>query len=173
MFVIRSIIAFCLCSFFLHSAIGKTLITISKKKGGQVIARVSLKEVQSAYGHIKKLGAESAPTPKKFVNDYVRYVIGIEEAYKDKALVKDAKIKNMFANPLLKQGFEQLLYKMLAKNNWQKLIIELHKFIRKYEKAKNLSLPLWIFIPTTGWENSLFLAAVTPLTLLFTKLFPE
>ena len=132
---IRSIIAFCLCSFFLHSAIGQTLITISNKKSGQVITRVSLKEVQSAYSHIKKLGAETAPTPKKFVNDYVRYIIGVQEAYKDKTLVKDSKIKNMFANPLLKQGFEQLLYKMLAETKLQKQIAQLDKKARTLSKT--------------------------------------
>ena len=135
MFVIRSIIAFCLCSFFLHSAIGKTLITISKKKGGQVVTRVSLKEVQSAYGHVKKLGAESTPTPKQFVNDYVRYIIGVEEAYKDTTLVKNAKIKSMFASPLLKQGFEQLLYKMLAETKLQKQIAQLDKKARTLSKT--------------------------------------
>ena len=135
MFFIRSIILFCLCSFFLHSAIGQTLITVSKKKGGQVITRVPLKEVQSAYSHIKKLGAESAPTPKQFVNDYVRYIIGVEEAYQDTALVKDKKVKNMFANPLLKQGFEQLLYKMLAETKLQKQIAQLDKKSRTLSKT--------------------------------------
>ena len=135
MFVIRSIIAFCLCSFFVHSAIGQTLITISKKKGNQVITRVPLKEVQAAYSHIKKLGAESAPTPKKFVDDYVRYIIGVEEAYQDTSLVKDKKIKNMFASPLLKQGFEQLLYKMLAETKLQKQIAQLDKKSRTLSKT--------------------------------------
>ena len=121
--------------FFISSAGGKTFITISTKDKSQVLARVSLKEFQSAYSHVKKLSQDNAPKPKKFLDDYTRYLIGVEEAYKDKTLVKDPKIKDMFTNPLLRQGFDQLLYKLLAETKLQKQIASLDKKSRTLSPA--------------------------------------
>ena len=122
-------------SFIAAEVHAQTLITISSKKGGKALTRISQKQFQSVYSHIKTISRTTTPSPKRFLEDYVRYLIGVETAYNDSSLVKSPNIRNMFASPLLKQGFDELLYKMLAETKLRKQISRLDKSARKLSKT--------------------------------------
>lgn len=133
MCIYRIAIAFLLNCFFLFPAKAKNLATISYSgKRGPVTIKISLKEFTNTYKTVKQI-APNTPGPKQFFEEYLRYRVGVEHAYNDPTLIKNPAIRNMFADPLLKQGFEQLLYKSLAEK-------KLNKKIKKVDKtAKNLS----------------------------------
>ena len=103
------------CLLFVSASAGaKKLATISYSGAkGPVTISITLKEFTSTYKNLRQI-APNTPPAKPFFQEYLRYRIGVEQAYNDKSLVKSPGIRNMFADPMLKEGFEQMLYKTLA-----------------------------------------------------------
>lgn len=128
-----------LFSFFItFPVLGKTLSTISyKTKKGVVNIKITVKEFTKTYNMVKKLAANTPPA-KQFFQEYIRYRVGLEHAYNDTRLIKNTAIKNMFADPFLKEGFEQLLYKTLAENRLEKVITKIEKQTKKLSKKAML-----------------------------------
>ena len=107
-------------------------ISYSNAKGKRVEVPITLKEFKATYDSMRQI-APNTPPAQQFFQEYLRYRIGVEEAYNNKGLIKNPSIRNMFADPLLKEGFEQLLYKTLAEKKIGSRVIRMEK------KAHNLS----------------------------------
>ena len=134
-------IIFVISVFFFSYAQAEVLSTISYSgKKGPVTIKISLKEFTKTYKNVKQI-APNTPTAKKFFQEYLRYRIGLEYAYNDSSLVKTPSIRNMFTDPLLKEGFEQLLYKSLAEKKLKKKIAKLNKTSQKL--SKNIMLKFY------------------------------
>jgi len=135
-----------LCGFLLlgmhHplSVAAKTLATIVRK-GAKKSARtvITLKEFQTTYSQIKQLDP-NAPTPTLFWETYLSYRIGVEEAYNTPSLVKSPKVRWAIVDPMLKESFEQMLYKMLAENNLKRRIASLEQRAQKLSKKTLLTM---------------------------------
>ena len=113
----------------------ETLASISYKgKKGPVTIQITLKEFTDTYRNIRQI-APNAPSVKQFFEEYLRYRVGLEHAYNDPKLIKNPSIRNMFADPLLKEGFEQMLYKSLAEKKLKKKIGQIEKQTRKLSKS--------------------------------------
>ncbi len=132
---VHSIIAIFLLSFFsIFSAQAENLATISYSgKKGPVNIKITLQEFVNTYKAVKTV-APNTPPIKKFFEEYLRYRIGVEQAYNDPRLVKNPAIRNMFKDPLLKEGFEQLLYKTFAEKKLKKQIAKVDKTAKKLSK---------------------------------------
>ena len=100
---------------------------------GPITINITLKEFQKTYRAIKQI-APNTPPAKQFFQEYLRYRVGLEHAYNEPSLVKSSNIRNMFADPLLKEGFEQLLYKSLAEKKLKKTIAKADRTARKLSK---------------------------------------
>ena len=134
-------IIFVISVFFFSYAQAEVLSTISYSgKKGPVTIKISLKEFTKTYKNVKQI-APNTPPAKKFFQEYLRYRIGLEYAYNDSSLVKTPSIRNMFTDPLLKEGFEQLLYKSLAEKKLKKKIAKLNKTSQKL--SKNIMLKFY------------------------------
>lgn len=127
-------IIFVISVLFFSSAQAEVLSTISYSgKKGPVIINISVKEFTKTYRNVKQV-APNTPPARKFFQEYLRYRIGLEHAYNDPKLVKNPAIRNMFTDPLLKEGFEQLLYKTLAEKKLKNKIAKLNKASQKLSK---------------------------------------
>ncbi len=128
-------IIFVISILFFSSAQAEVLSTISYSgKKGPVIIEISLEEFTKTYRNVRQV-APNTPPAKKFFQEYLRYRIGLEHAYNDPSLVKSPSIRNMLADPLLKEGFEQLLYKSLAEKKLKGKIAKLNKTSQKLSKS--------------------------------------
>ena len=128
-------VIYALCGAFamLTGAYAQNLATISySSTKGPVTVAITAKEFTSAYKSMKQI-APNTPPVQQFFQEYLRYRIGVEAAYNNKALVKNPNIRNMFSDPMLKESFEQLLYKTLAEKKVGSRVIRMEK------KAHNLS----------------------------------
>lgn len=135
------IIVFLLSFFSIFSAQAETLATISYSgKKGPVNIQITLKDFLNTYKAVK-ITAPNTPPIKQFFEEYLRYRVGVEQAYNDPRLIKNSAIRNMFADPLLKEGFEQLLYKTLAEKNLKKQIEKVDKTAKKL--SKNIMLKFY------------------------------
>ena len=127
-------IIFVISVLFFSSAQAEVLSTISYSgKKGPVIINISVEEFTKTYRNVKQV-APNTPPAGKFFQEYLRYRIGLEHAYNDPSLVKNPAIRNMFTDPLLKEGFEQLLYKTLAEKKLKNKIAKLNKTSQKLSK---------------------------------------
>ena len=127
-------IIFVISVLFFSSAQAEVLSTISYSgKKGPVIINISVEEFTKTYRNVKQV-APNTPSAGKFFQEYLRYRIGLEHAYNDPSLVKNPAIRNMFTDPLLKEGFEQLLYKTLAEKKLKNKIAKLNKTSQKLSK---------------------------------------
>ncbi len=121
--------------FFSFSASAQILATISyKSQEGPVKISITLEEFQDTYNKVRQL-APNAPSAKAFWKDYLRYRIGVEQAYNDPKLVQSPKIRTMFSNPMLKESFEQSLYKMLMNNQLKGQISKVDRMTRDVSSA--------------------------------------
>ncbi len=123
-------LTFFLLSFTLpvHS---RVLATISYTRLNKAVTvTIPTREFQKTYLQTRQI-APNTPPVKKFFEDYLLYRIGVEEAYNDPTLVKNPQIKNMFANPHLKESFEQMLYKLLADNKLKTRISKIDRSAKK------------------------------------------
>jgi len=112
----------------------QNLATISYSgKRGPVTINITLKEFQKTYKAVKQM-APNTPPAKQFFQEYLRYRVGLEQAYNEPSLIKNPNIRNMFADPLLKEGFEQLLYKSLAEKKLKKTVAKVDQTARKLSK---------------------------------------
>ncbi len=100
---------------------------------GPVTISITLKEFTSTYKNLRKI-APNTPPAKTFFQEYLRYRIGVEQAYNDKSLVKNPGIRNMFADPMLREGFEQMLYKTLAEKKLGSRVASMEKKANKLSK---------------------------------------
>ena len=117
----------------MFSAGAATLSTISYTGvKGPVNIKITLEEFKKTYKSVKQI-APNTPPAKQFFQEYLRYRIGVEAAYNDPSLIKNPSIRGMFADSVLKEGFEQLLYKSLADKKLKSKIAKLDR------TAKNLS----------------------------------
>ena len=135
-------ITFILLSLFLlPAAQAEVLATISYSGAkGPVAIKITLKEFTKTYRNVKRI-APNTPSANQFFQEYLRYRIGVEEAYSESTLVKSPAIRNMFVDPLLKEGFEDLLYKSLAEKKLKKKIAGLNKTTRNL--SKNIMLKFY------------------------------
>ena len=117
------------------SARAQTLASISYKsaKNRPVTINISLKEFIDTYNTARQVSANTPPV-KQFFEEYLRYRVGVEAAYNNPALIKNPGMRNMFADHLLKEGFEQLLYKTLADKKLKTKIAEIDQKARKLPK---------------------------------------
>ena len=114
-------------------AFAQNLATISYSGAkGPVTIEITVKEFTNTYRSMKKM-APNTPSARQFFQEYLRYRIGVEQAYNDKKLVKSPQIRNMFSDPMLREGFEQMLYKTLAEKKIGPRVARMEK------KAHNLS----------------------------------
>lgn len=128
------IIFILLSIFLLPAAQAEILATISYSgKRGPVTIKITLKEFTKTYKNVKQI-APNTPPAKQFFQEYLSYRIGLEEAYNEPALVKNSSIRNMFTDPLLKEGFEDLLYKSLAEKKLKQKIAKLNETTKKLSK---------------------------------------
>lgn len=119
---------------FFSFAQAEVLSTISySNKKGPVTIQITIKEFLSTYKNVKQI-APNTPPAKQFFEEYLRYRIGLEQAYNDTSLVKSPAIRNMFTDPLLKKSFEQLLYKTLAEKKLKNKVIKLNAVSQKLSK---------------------------------------
>ena len=126
--LILAVISFCFSSYAKN-------IASFHKKGAKNVKNIPFKEVQLAYQVISQ-NSLNTPTPKTFVNDYIRYRIAVEEAYNDKTLVQSAKIKNMIVHAGLKESFDQLLYKTLAEKKMQPRLVKIDREVKSLTTAQ-------------------------------------
>ncbi len=116
------------------SAQAQNLATISYSGAkGLVTVQITLKEFKDTYNAVRQI-APNAPSVRQFFEEYLRYRIGVEAAYNDSGLIKNTAIKNMFADPLLKESFEQTLYKHYADKKLKKKIARLDKTAQRLPK---------------------------------------
>ncbi|MDE0119450.1 MAG: peptidylprolyl isomerase [Bdellovibrionales bacterium] len=112
----------------------EVLATISYTgKKGPVKIQITHKEFRKTYNTVRQV-APNAPSIQQFFQEYLRYRIGVEAAYNDPRFIKNPALRNMFADPLLKEGFEQLLYKSFADKKLKKRIAQLDKTAKKLSK---------------------------------------
>ena len=126
---------FIISGILIFSSVAKAqnLATISYRGAkGAVTVPITLKEFTTAYNSMKQIAANTPPA-RQFFQEYLRYRMGVEEAYNNKALVKSANIRNMFSDPMLREGFEQMLYKTLAEKKLGARVVRMEK------KAQSLS----------------------------------
>ncbi len=117
------------------SAFGKQLASISYKGAkGPVKVSITLEEFVQSYKYVKQLAPTTTPTLKNFWEDYLRYRLGIEEAYNNPSLIKNTAIKNMFASSILKETFEQSLYKLHANQKLKGQVATLDRKAKKLSK---------------------------------------
>ena len=135
------IIVFLFSFFIIFPAVANNLATISYTgKKGPVTIKITLKEFTKTYKTLKQI-APNTPPAKQFFQEYLRYRIGVEHAYNDSSLIKNPSIKNMFADPLLQEGFEQLLYKTLAEKKLKNKVAKVDKAARRL--SKNIMLKFY------------------------------
>lgn len=124
------LLSFC---FPVHS---RVLATISYTRLSKpVTVTITTREFQNTYLQTRQI-APNTPPVKKFFDDYLLYRIGVEEAYNDPTLVKNPQIKNMFANPHLKESFEQMMYKLLADNKLKNRILKIDRSAKKLTRQQ-------------------------------------
>ena len=112
----------------------KDLATISYKgKKGPVTIKISLEEFTKTWRNLKQV-APNTPSAKKFYDEYLRYRIGVEEAYNDSSLVRSPNIRNMFVDPMLKKHFDEIIYKHLAEKKLKAKISRIDKMSQKLSK---------------------------------------
>ena len=140
MFIHHIIISiFFIC--FLFPAGAKSLATISYSgKKGPVTVTITLKEFITTYKAVKQT-APNTPPIKQFFEEYLRYRVGVEQAYNDPTLIKNPALRNMFKDPLLKEGFEQLLYKTLAEKKLRRKMVQVDRTAKKL--SKNIMLKFY------------------------------
>ena len=115
-------------------ATSRTLATISYTRLNKPVSfSITTSEFKTAYHHIKQM-APNTPPPKKFWEDYLLYRIGVEEAYNDSTFVKSPRVKTLITHPDLREGFEQLLYKLLAEHKLKARIAGLDRSTKKLSK---------------------------------------
>ena len=113
----------------------KNLATISYSNAkGPVTVAITLKEFTNTYRNMKRI-APNTPPAQQFFQEYLRYRIGVEQAYNDKKLVKSPNIRNMFSDPMLREGFEQMLYKTLAEKKIGARVVRMEKQAHKLSKS--------------------------------------
>ena len=100
---------------------------------GPVTINITLQEFVKTYKTLKKI-APNTPPAKQFFQEYLRYRIGVEQAYNDPQLIKNPAIRNMFADPLLKESFEDILYKHLTEKKLKKKIALVDRRAKKLSK---------------------------------------
>ena len=100
------------------------------------VTNVSLDEVKKAYQVVLD-STLNAPTRTRFVKDYVRYRVIVEEAYNDKSLVRSSKIRNSVVDSQLKQTLDQSVYKAFISKRLQ---AQLSKIDRKVRNISNREL---------------------------------
>ena len=127
-----SIVLFCVLTTFCAGA--KTIASF-KKKGAKATQKISLEEVQTAYQVIIR-STLNAPSPQKFVKDYVRYRVAVEEAYNDSSLVKTPRIRKMLLDAGLKESFEQVLYKAFAEKKMKSKLSQIDKETKRLSTAQ-------------------------------------
>ena len=128
---IPALLAFLLC----FSAQAKNLAVISYSGAkGPVKVPILLKEFKDTYRAVKEM-APNTPPIKQFFEEYLRYRVGVEAAYNDKSLIKNPSIRNMFASPLLKESFEQSLYKHFADKKLKKKVAKIDRATQKLSKS--------------------------------------
>lgn len=129
-----------LCILFIFSPVqAKTLATISYSNAkGPVAINITLDEFLKTYRNVKQI-APNTPPAKKFLEEYLQYRIGLEHAYNDRSLVKNPSIRNMFSDPLLREGFEDLLYKHLAEKKLKNKVAKINKRAKKLPKKTMLN----------------------------------
>ena len=109
-----------LISFFIVCVTqAQTIATIQK---GSFKQNVPLHEVKEAYQFVLE-GTLNAPSPKKFVEDYVRYRIALIEAYNDKTLLKSSKVRSLIASDSLKKSIDQTIYRAFVDKKMRKPLI--------------------------------------------------
>ena len=112
-------------------AFSQNIATFSSADGS--VTNISLDEVKKAYQVVLD-STLNAPTRTKFVKDYVRYRVIVEEAYSDKSLVKSSKIRNSVVDSQLKQTLDQSVYKAFISKRLQ---AQLSKIDREVRNASN------------------------------------
>ena len=120
--------------FVVFPSQAEVLATLSYTgKKGPVKVQITLKEFKKTYDTVKQV-APNTPSIQKFFQEYLRYRIGVEAAYNDSQLIKNPALRNMFSDPLLKEGFEQLLYKTFADKKLKSKIAKLDKSAKQLPK---------------------------------------
>ena len=128
-------------SFFTFAAKAENLATISYSgTKGPVTVNITLQEFIKTYKTLKQI-APNTPPAKQFFQEYLRYRIGVEHAYNDPSLIKNPSIKNMFSDPLLRESFEDILYKHLIEKKLKKKIAQIDKKAKKL--SKNIMLKFY------------------------------
>ena len=118
----------------INPAWGQVLASISYKSAkGPVNVQITVQEFKNTYRNVRQIAPLSAPSAKKFWEDYLRYRLGVEEGYNTTQLIKNPAVRNMFADANLKESFEQNLYKLLIDKKLKARIAILDK------RSKNLS----------------------------------
>ena len=132
-----------LCGLLVFStgAHAKNLATISYSGAkGPVTVAITVKEFTNTYKSMKQI-APNTPPVRQFFQEYLRYRIGVEQAYNDKSLVKSPRIRNMFSDPMLREGFEQMLYKTLAEKKLGSRVVRMEK--QAHKLSKNILLKFY------------------------------
>ena len=120
--------------FFPIFAVSQNIAVFSS--AGGAVTNVSLDEVKKAYQVVLD-STLNAPSRTQFVKDYVRYRVIVEEAYKDKSLVKSPKIRNSVVDSQLRQTLDQSVYKAFISKRMQ---AQLSKIDREVRNASNKQL---------------------------------
>ena len=105
--------------------------TVSRVKRQQIVAivnnkKITLKEFKKRYDEVRRKVLQ-APTPKDFLNDLIRYEIGVQEANKQN-------IKNL---PIVKERLNQEIYKVYIERSIGKKVEKIKinsKEMREYYK---------------------------------------
>ena len=114
--------------FFPIFAVSQNIAVFSS--AGGVAKNISLDEVKKAYQVVLD-STLNAPSRAQFVKDYVRYRVIVEEAYKDKSLVKSPKIRNSIVDSQLKQTLDQSVYKAFISKRMQAQLSKIDREVRK------------------------------------------
>ena len=97
--------------------------------------QISFKEIQTAYQAVSR-NILNTPSPKKFIEDYTRYKIAVAEAYNDPSMVKSQTLGSMIVNADLKEGFDQLLYKIYAEKKIGPSLSKLNRRTQNLSEAQ-------------------------------------
>ena len=92
----RSILFFFFAMIFSSTALAQTVATVGSKK-------ITLQEFKQRFDEVKRQSI-NPPPPELFLEDLVRYEIGVQEAEKQK--LQD--------DPIVKEQFRQAMYKVLV-----------------------------------------------------------
>lgn len=94
--------------FYAVSAVGQTVVTYSRKNSS-IKKTISFDELKTAFELVSR-NSLNVLEAEDFVQNYVKYKVAVNEAYRDQSLVQSRRVESMIINPTLKESFNQLLY---------------------------------------------------------------